>query len=91
MDKDALRKCMRGLLKVKRERKPDEAYDPEELAAGIEVEKEHTANPEIARAIAKDHLNEDPKYYTHLLQMEIDYGDEDEDIRDIAKRAGLRL
>lgn len=86
-----LRQCMRGLLKVKRERKPDESYDRAELAAGIEVEKEHTGNPEVAKAIAKDHLNEMPDYYSRLLRMEIEATDEDEDIYDIAKRAGLRL
>ena len=41
-----------------------------ELVLGIETEKEHTDNPEIARAIALDHLFEDPKYYTKLKQME---------------------
>lgn len=91
MDKDVLRQCMRGLLKVRRERKPDEAYDSAELAAGIEVEKEHTGDPEVAKAIAKDHLNEMPDYYTRLLQMEIEHTDEDDEIYDIAKRAGLRI
>lgn len=86
-----LRQCMRGLLKVKRERRPDEDYDPEELAAGIEVEREHTANPEVAKAIAKDHLNEMPDYYSNLLRMELEHTDEDDEIYDIAKRAGLRL
>jgi len=41
-----------------------------ELMLGIETEKEHTDNPDIARAIALDHLFEDPKYYTKLKQME---------------------
>ena len=41
-----------------------------ELVLGIETEKEHTDNPEIARAIALDHLFEDPKYYTKLKKME---------------------
>ena len=41
-----------------------------ELVLGIETEKEHTDNPDIARAIALDHLFEDPKYYTKLKQME---------------------
>jgi hypothetical protein len=41
-----------------------------EFVLGIETEKEHTDNPEIARAIALDHLFEDPKYYTKLKQME---------------------
>lgn len=45
-------------------------YDPEQLRIGIEVEKEHTDDPEIAAKIAKDHLNEIPDYYTRLLKME---------------------
>lgn len=41
-----------------------------ELKIGIEREMEHTDSPEIARAIAMDHLYEDEKYYTKLKKME---------------------
>ena len=41
-----------------------------ELKIGIETEMEHTDKPEYARAIALDHLYEDPKYYTKLKKME---------------------
>lgn len=41
-----------------------------ELKMGIEKEMEHTDHPEYARAIAMDHLYEDPKYYTKYKQME---------------------
>ena len=41
-----------------------------QLEMGMEVEKEHTDDPEIAREIALDHLNEIPDYYTLLLGME---------------------
>jgi hypothetical protein len=44
-----------------------ETIDPKELQAGIEIELEHTENRDIAKQIAIDHLNEDPKYYTKLL------------------------
>src|SRR5690606_6932951 len=44
--------------------------DEEQLRMGIEVELEHTNNKDIAREIALDHLTEDPKYYSHLLEME---------------------
>lgn len=37
---------------------------------GAEVEVEHTSNKEMAKEIAKDHLFEDPKYYTKLSKME---------------------
>lgn len=42
----------------------------EQLEKGIKVEMEHTDDPEIAKAIAKDHLVEIPDYYDRLEQME---------------------
>ena len=42
-----------------------------ELKLGVKTEMEHTYDPKIAEAIAFDHLFEDPKYYTHLSQMEM--------------------
>lgn len=44
----------------------------EELALGVKTETEHTSDLRIARAIALDHLAEDPEYYTNLLKMETD-------------------
>lgn len=41
-----------------------------QLRKGIEIEKEHSSNPEIVRKIALDHLLEDPRYYTKLIRME---------------------
>jgi len=41
-------------------------YDLEELKRGIEVEHEHTSDPKLAEMIAKQHLVEDPKYYTKI-------------------------
>lgn len=37
---------------------------------GAKVEMEHTSSKEMAEEIAKDHLFEDPKYYTKLSKME---------------------
>ena len=45
-------------------------YNPRSLAIGIEVEKEHTPNVKLASNIAKNHLDEDPKYYLKLKSME---------------------
>ena len=45
-------------------------YDPEQLKIGISVEKEHTTNDKVAETIAKQHLEEDPKYYTKLKKVE---------------------
>ena len=42
--------------------------DVEQLQIGIEVEKEHTDDEKVAEEIARDHLAEDPHYYTKLKQ-----------------------
>ena len=44
--------------------------DPKQLAMGIEIEKEHTDDKEMAKQIALDHLAELPDYYTRLKEME---------------------
>jgi hypothetical protein len=53
---------------------PDERedmnYNPYWLAEGIRVEMEHTNDPEIAKEIAKDHLDEFMDYYSSLRKME---------------------
>ena len=41
-----------------------------EFKKGIGVEMEHTTDREVAKEIALDHLFEDPKYYTKLIDME---------------------
>lgn len=48
----------------------EEDADPDQLARGIEIEMEHTTDPEIAKRIAMDHLAEFPDYYTALDEME---------------------
>lgn len=40
-----------------------------QLAVGVQVEMEHTDNPEQAIAIAMDHLSEYPDYYTRLSKV----------------------
>ncbi len=45
-------------------------YDPEQVKLGIEVEKEHTNDPRIAKIICLQHLSEDPSYYTKLKTIE---------------------
>ena len=49
---------------------PDNYFDQHQLATGIKVEMEHTNDPEVAKAIAKDHLTEFSNYYTYLIAME---------------------
>lgn len=44
----------------------DADFDPKQIEMGMEVEAEHTPNPEIQDEIVHDHLDEDPEYYTKL-------------------------
>lgn len=48
----------------------DDNYDIAQLSIGMKVEKEHTNNVDVAKSIAKDHLDEIPDYYTRLIDME---------------------
>jgi hypothetical protein len=41
-----------------------------QIRKGVKIEMEHTNSPTIAKEIAKDHLWEDPNYYTKLDKME---------------------
>jgi ADP-ribose pyrophosphatase YjhB (NUDIX family) len=42
---------------------PDREFSPKSLAEGQKDEREHTDNDQIAKEIAKDHLQGDPQYY----------------------------
>lgn len=42
----------------------------QQLQIGIEVEKEHTSNYDVAKEIALDHLMELPDYYTKLKKID---------------------
>ena len=46
---------------------PNDKIDPAQLSIGVQVEMEHTNDLDIAKEIAMDHLTEDPKYYTKLV------------------------
>lgn len=50
--------------------KSDKAYDKRQLRMGTKVEMEHTTSRRKAKHIAKQHLEEIPKYYTYLNQLE---------------------
>jgi hypothetical protein len=45
-------------------------YDRTQLKIGQRVEMEHTKSKRVALRIAKQHLDEYPKYYTALVKME---------------------
>lgn len=59
---------------LKHQGDPDSNFDAKQLAMGIEMEKEHTDDVEVATAIAKAHLAEIPDYYTRLKAMEKEAG-----------------
>ena len=48
----------------------DSQFDQNQIEMGINIEKEHTNDKEIAKEIAKDHLVEHGKYYDYLAEME---------------------
>lgn len=50
--------------------KPASKYPADQIKKGIEIEFEHTNDRDLAREIAKDHLEENKQYYTHLEKME---------------------
>lgn len=45
-------------------------YINAQLYIGMKAEMEHTKNPDVAKKIALDHLNESPFYYVYLTKME---------------------
>lgn len=60
------------------DKKDPSAFDKDALAQGVEVESEHTNDPEVAQEIAMDHLTEDPDYYKKLADVE---GDDSEPMK----------
>ena len=51
------------------DKKEDSDFDKDSLEQGIKVEMEHTTDKEVAKEITKDHLMEDPEYYTKLATI----------------------
>jgi hypothetical protein len=67
------------------------AYINEQLMKGIKVEMEHTDNPEVARKIALDHLDENIQYYEYLNKMESEMASQseiDQHFEEIYKKGG---
>jgi hypothetical protein len=44
----------------------------DEIKKGIKVEKEHTSDSSEAAKIARDHLVEDPRYYSKLSKLNLE-------------------
>jgi hypothetical protein len=49
---------------------PDSKFNPETLAEGKKHEHEHTDSDQVAKEIAKDHLQEDAAYYEKIKKVE---------------------
>lgn len=81
---------IRDVIELKKSDAPDDQFDAEQLAMGIEVEKEHTDNPEIAKAIAKAHLSEIKDYYTRLAKMESEAKTTDKTVKDGGPGSGIK-
>lgn len=61
----AIYKVSRDILHGgKADGEPDNKYNKEEMALGIKDELAHTKNLQIRKEITKDHLEEDPHFYT---------------------------
>jgi len=70
---------------------PSAFFDAEQLVRGIEVELEHADDHEKAEEIAKDHLMEDPNYYSQLREMEGETPGRDVDeLRDVLTQAAFK-
>lgn len=54
----------------KADKEKDSKYDKDQLNKGVKVEMEHTDDKELAKEIAKDHLEEDGKYYDKLEKID---------------------
>jgi hypothetical protein len=52
--------------------KPDSRYPKKELAKGVKHETEHTKDKQVAKEIAKDHLEERADYYSALAKAKIE-------------------
>ncbi len=60
-------------------------FDPQQLEMGQQVEMEHTDDPDHALEIVRDHLTEDPEYYSKLNEMESGDGQQDVAVDDEIK------
>lgn len=66
--------------------KPASKYPADQIEKGIKVEFEHTNDRDLAREIAKDHLEENKNYYTHLEKMEREMDKKGESVEDLFVR-----
>lgn len=60
----------KSLLDISKKHKVVLSKLKKEFNLGVKVEMEHTDDRSVAKEIAKDHLSEDPKYYSKLKKIE---------------------
>jgi len=63
-------KCKKHIPGGNADNRRSSDFDQKELSRGKKVELEHTKNPDIAKEITMDHLEEHKDYYTGLEHME---------------------
>ena len=68
MADDMTQKDVKDMIDVDYDKLPEEIKESVELEVGTTVEFEHTKDPKEAKKIAKDHLSEDPNYYSKLYK-----------------------
>ena len=78
------KKDVKDMIDVDYEKLPDEVKESAELEVGTKVEFEHTKDPKEAEKIAKDHLSEDPNYYSKLYKAGLI---DEQDTIELAKKA----
>lgn len=66
MPKTPMSKVAERLVGGKGDHKPLSKFDKKELMMGLRTEKEHTKDMATASEITRDHLTEDPRYYSKL-------------------------
>ncbi len=57
-------------INIGKSNRPDSSFNKTQLRQGTKVELEHTDSRKIAKQIAKDHLEESPRYYIELGKLE---------------------
>ena len=65
----------------------DGCCDKKQLAIGMAVELEHTSDPKEAEKIARDHLAENPEYYTRPMKKDWGADEAKDRVEELSKNA----
>lgn len=72
-------------------RTPAKDVDKKQLAIGMTVELEHTDDPKAAERIARQHLAEDPEYYTKPMKKDWGADEAKGRVEELAKAAQVTM